>query len=340
MLCLRMAPFLKWRIVLKPATPGPVHSKLTTYSVMWSMLIVMTTWGGVLMLAKESFRWSFLIWSWSELMGLTVKLVAFTALVTMLCIGLTLTRLADWMFYRRRWTLPLLVAVVLCAAITLLLAKHDLSPGEALPAIILLVTLLAAQPLTTLLVLGMAGYRLAPRSKQPGESSSAPSAQGAGVAEGPPVGVLPQGLRGAHVAALTALAVLFCTVVPTGLLDDHILITISGKSPAVIFNRANDEVIAAIEKLGGKVTFESGGSGGRVIASFFDAEGTDAGLEHLEELTQLDWLILRNTKVTDAGLMHLKGLTGLEWLDLRNTQVTDAGVRNLKQSLPKCNISK
>ena len=36
---------------------------------------------------------------------------------------------------------------------------------------------------------------------------------------------------------------------------------------------------------------------------------TDAGLEHLKGLTQLQRLACGDTQVTDAGLEHLKGLT-------------------------------
>ena len=43
---------------------------------------------------------------------------------------------------------------------------------------------------------------------------------------------------------------------------------------------------------------------------------TDAGLEHLKGLTNLQSLDLTFTKVTDAGLEHLKGLTKLQSLDL------------------------
>jgi hypothetical protein len=36
---------------------------------------------------------------------------------------------------------------------------------------------------------------------------------------------------------------------------------------------------------------------------------TDAGVEHLKELTQLQWLDLSDTQVTDAGVENLEGLT-------------------------------
>jgi hypothetical protein len=57
---------------------------------------------------------------------------------------------------------------------------------------------------------------------------------------------------------------------------------------------------------------------------------TDAGLEHLKGLTQLRVLCLSGTRVTDAGLEHLKGLTQLQRLYLSRTRVTDAGLEYLK----------
>ena len=69
---------------------------------------------------------------------------------------------------------------------------------------------------------------------------------------------------------------------------------------------------------------------------------TDIGLTHLKGLTKLQELSLDGTKVTDAGLAHLKGLTQLQRLYLRNTQVTDSGLAHLKgltqlQRLYVCN---
>lgn len=70
----------------------------------------------------------------------------------------------------------------------------------------------------------------------------------------------------------------------------------------------------------------------RVVRVNLDStEVTDADLEHLECLTQLQWLNLFNTGVTDAGLEHLKGLTQLQRLELGGaTKVTDAGLEHLK----------
>jgi len=46
-----------------------------------------------------------------------------------------------------------------------------------------------------------------------------------------------------------------------------------------------------------------------------------------------------NTQVTDAGLEHLEGLTNLRHLGLRHTQVTEAGIRGLKIALPEISIT-
>ncbi len=55
-------------------------------------------------------------------------------------------------------------------------------------------------------------------------------------------------------------------------------------------------------------------------------------------ITPSGLLISGGTEITDAGLEHLRGLTELNVLWLINTDITDAGVAALKQSLPKCQI--
>jgi hypothetical protein len=42
--------------------------------------------------------------------------------------------------------------------------------------------------------------------------------------------------------------------------------------------------------------------------------------------------------VTDAGLEHLKALRQLQRLDLKETKVTADGVKKLQQALPNCKI--
>ena len=57
---------------------------------------------------------------------------------------------------------------------------------------------------------------------------------------------------------------------------------------------------------------------------------SNAGLDHLKGLTNLQELRLFGTQVSDAGLAHLKGLSKLQTLDLGYTQVSDEGLAHLK----------
>ena len=74
--------------------------------------------------------------------------------------------------------------------------------------------------------------------------------------------------------------------------------------------------------------------------SLADTQITDAGLKHVEGLTNVQYMMLSYTQVTDDGLDHLKGLTGLQRLDLKGTKVTDDGVAKLQRALPMCKINK
>jgi hypothetical protein len=62
---------------------------------------------------------------------------------------------------------------------------------------------------------------------------------------------------------------------------------------------------------------------------------TDAGLEHLKDLKELEELNLMGQKITDAGLQHLQGLKQLRVLYLGQSRVTPAGEAALKAKLPK-----
>ena len=126
---------------------------------------------------------------------------------------------------------------------------------------------------------------------------------------------------------------------------------------------SQEQAIAAIKKLGGKVTIDEKSPNKPVIkvdlshskvtdkglielSELFKLQSlnlsgtniTDAGLEQLKKLTKLQTLDLRNTNITDAGLKHLKRLTKLRGLDLNNTKVTEEGLEKLQTALPDCDI--
>jgi hypothetical protein len=68
-----------------------------------------------------------------------------------------------------------------------------------------------------------------------------------------------------------------------------------------------------------------------VVAVVLDGtKVTDADLEHIEVLAQIQELDLERTPITDAGLGNLKSLTRLQRLNLGQTQVSDAGLNHLK----------
>lgn len=68
--------------------------------------------------------------------------------------------------------------------------------------------------------------------------------------------------------------------------------------------------------------------------TYFD----DNDMEYLEDLSNLKYLSLQNTKITDTGLESLEGLNNTKYIALNYTQVTDAGVSKLKLALPDCTI--
>ena len=67
---------------------------------------------------------------------------------------------------------------------------------------------------------------------------------------------------------------------------------------------------------------------------------TDADMENLSVLGQLQSLTLYGTKVSDEGLKYLAGLEGLKELDLTKTNITDEGLKKLAEikSLEKLHL--
>ncbi|MGO8688436.1 MAG: leucine-rich repeat domain-containing protein [Thermoguttaceae bacterium] len=61
-----------------------------------------------------------------------------------------------------------------------------------------------------------------------------------------------------------------------------------------------------------------------------DTGVTDAGLKHIRGMSHLRLLLLDGTHVTDMGLKYLEGLPQLELLSLSGGSVTDAGLEHVK----------
>src|SRR5687768_7942225 len=85
-----------------------------------------------------------------------------------------------------------------------------------------------------------------------------------------------------------------------------------------------ERAIAAIKKLGGAVEVDATKPGRPVVGvNLKHIKEVDASLEHLQGLTDLGRLSLRDTRVSDDGMRYLKGMTNLEVLELGRTKVTD-----------------
>jgi hypothetical protein len=72
--------------------------------------------------------------------------------------------------------------------------------------------------------------------------------------------------------------------------------------------------------------------------AFWDPHTTDEHLRILTTLNRVRRVYLDGTQVTDAGLVHLEHLTDLELLSLRSTHVTVETRERLQKRLPSCGI--
>jgi len=102
-----------------------------------------------------------------------------------------------------------------------------------------------------------------------------------------------------------------------------------------------DETIAEIEDLGGKVTRDETCFAKSVIGVDLSRAGIrDDDVATAAKFVRLETLDLSETEVTDAGLAHLQGSSQLKTLRLHGAKVTDQGVKKLQQSLPNCKINR
>ena len=110
-------------------------------------------------------------------------------------------------------------------------------------------------------------------------------------------------------------------------------VAVIGSSGAEEVDSEQSKATAEIRKLHGKVKYaRTGPDYGPVIGvSLALPFVTDAAMEHVRGLSQLQSLKLNGTHVTDTGLAHIKGLTKLQTLSLLRTKVTDAGLVHLEE---------
>jgi hypothetical protein len=108
--------------------------------------------------------------------------------------------------------------------------------------------------------------------------------------------------------------------------------------------RKREAVIAMIERIGGKVTYDTSQPFREswlrplvrskmyrevVGVNLLGCKVTDTEMAYFETLTKLQWLDLDHTEVSDAGLAHLARLQELDRLMLRHTKITDDGLIHL-----------
>ena len=106
---------------------------------------------------------------------------------------------------------------------------------------------------------------------------------------------------------------------------DHTECTLSGIVQLLVVLQ-NRELPDALDVAG---LVERDDTGSVVSVDLSKIRATDADLEHVADLRQLQWLYLNGTEVTDRGLAHLNRLDGLTLLHLADTQITDAGLEHL-----------
>jgi hypothetical protein len=111
------------------------------------------------------------------------------------------------------------------------------------------------------------------------------------------------------------------------------------------YQRKQKAAAEAIKEAGGKVVSERTWLGKLLrdnslvtvtCVKFSRQPITDAGLVHLQGLSQLQRLDFDGTQVTDAGLARLQGWSQLQWLGVWKTTVTDEGLDKFRRALPNC----
>ena len=387
--CLRAIPWFSWQIVRQPQPALPHHPRNSSTSRGRTILLTATACG-ILFAADWAVipggfvRLIFHPHEYFSSVDRLIKLLPFegpmlfflemagvgllAAVGLILLTSVTLSRFADWLLYRRYWTLPL---VSTCLLSWLLWCSVDFPSLRFYPQyhvkVLLKTSTFVMAGILPMLLLGLAGYRLQSRKRPRADNLDAENTEKTSRQD------LAKSRSPLDTIVIVGSLAFMLVVVPTGFMRDlvvdtrvdrvhHILERLSQGRPLVYekghpvsvvlgnedFTDNDMEVLTKLDRLKRLTILES--------------QITDAGLVHLEGLANLESLVVGSTKVTDAGLaylkglknltrlelycdqvsdaglVHLKGLTNLERLDITGTKVSNAAVADLKRALPNCKL--
>ncbi|MEE3369619.1 MAG: leucine-rich repeat domain-containing protein [Planctomycetota bacterium] len=344
LLVLRATPWLHCRIAIHHRSSGTDMEDERSDSLTRGLMLLIITCSGVAALLQDSLPWWVLdVTTPAQVYALKNSCVIAAAtgivllLIALLGIGLTLTPLADWLFYRRRWALPLLVSVGLGGAIGAALSSSRLMGAEIALAALLLVLMLVAQPGTTLLTLGLSGYRLGTYKTKLEATNRAGVSTSRYADRLLALHSFKVKLCRIQLAAPIAVFSMIGVLWPTGVMDRHMIKLTSSprmnqQGELVELRFRPNSTDRALHKAANFIQLQT--------LRLNSTRIKDAGLIRLKELTKLQHLDLSATQISDAGLIHLKELANLKKLSLNDTKVTAAGIAELQRALPNCKINK
>ena len=355
--CLRALPWFSWQIVRQPQPALPHHPRNSSTSRGRTILLTATACG--ILFASD---WAVIPGGFVRLIfhpheyfssvDRSIKILPFegpmlfflemagvgllAAVGLILLTSVTLSRFADWLLYRRYWTLPL---VSTCLLSWLLWCSVDFPSLRFYPQyhvkVLLKTSTFVMAGILPMLLLGLAGYRLQSRKRPRADNLDTENTEKTSRQD------LAKSRSPLDTIVIVGSLAFMLVVVPTGFMRDlvvdtrvdrvhHILERLSQGRPLVYekghpvsvvlgnedFTDNDMEVLTKLDRLKRLTILES--------------QITDAGLVHLEGLANLKSLTIGSTKITDAGLVHLKGLKNLTRLQLYCNQVSDAGLVHLK----------
>lgn len=97
------------------------------------------------------------------------------------------------------------------------------------------------------------------------------------------------------------------------------------------FNELTDKRLIGASKALARV-------GGRLWLSDNGTQITNASLEHVAHISNLEQLDMISSRITDPGVVHLQALSQLKFLNLPYARVSPDARTRLRESLPKCEM--